>query len=127
MVIPLEVIEDKESERFKKPALLPVGKDGWKGRGWDENGGDIAEVMKDIDGLTVYYNSESKAMEQIKSRIRTDDASAAEKKYMSDCYIQALHMYFEFKDDPDYKNYVRRSMKALGKSMPVMISKLFRS
>src|SRR3989344_2978885 len=127
MLIPLEVIEDEESERFKKPALLPVGKDGWKGRGWDENGGDIAEVMKDIDGLTVYYNSESKALEQIKNRIRTDDAPAAEKKYMSDCYIQALHMYFEFKDEPDYKNYVRRSMKALGKSMPVMISKLFRS
>ena len=78
-------------------------------------GGDIAEVMKDIDGLTVYYNSESKALEQIKSRIRTDDKPLPkEKKYMSDCYIQALHMYFEFKDDPDYKNYVRRSMKALG-------------
>ncbi len=51
----------------------------------------------------------------------------AEKKYISDCYIQALHLYFEFKDESDYKNYVRRAMKALGKSMPAMISKQFRS
>ncbi len=125
--IHLEVVEDEDSERFKKPALLPVGRDGWKGRGWDENGLDVAEVTKDIDGLTVWYNSESKAWDQIKSRIRTDDISSAEKKYMSDCYIQALHMYFEFKDEADYKTYVRRSMKALGKSMPATISKLFRS
>ncbi len=119
--IHLEVVEDEDSERFKKPALLPVGRDGWKGRGWDENGLDVAEITKDIDGLTVWYNSESKAWDQIKSRIRTDDISSAEKKYMSDCYIQALHMYFEFKNEADYKTYVRRSMKALGKSMPATI------
>ena len=107
--------------------MWPVNHDGWKGRGWDENGIDIAEVVKDIDGLNVYYNSESKALELLKNRIRTEDMPVAEKKYISDCYIQALHLYFEFKDEPDYKNYVRRAMKALGKSMPAMISKQFRS
>lgn len=125
LLIPLEVIEDDESERFKKPALNPVNKDGWLGRGWDEN--DIAEVVKDIDGLNVYYNIDSRAWGLIKQRIRTDDVPPAEKKYMSDCYIQALHLYFEFKNESDYKIYVRRAMKALGKSMPTMISKLFRS
>ena len=123
----LEVVEDEESEKFKKPGMWPIGRDSWKARNWDENGADIAEVVKDIDGLNVYYNSESKALELLKSRIRTEDAPNAEKKYISDCYIQALHLYFEFKDESDYKNYVRRSMKALGKSMPVMIGKLFRS
>jgi hypothetical protein len=127
MLIHLEVVEDEKSEKFKKPSMWPVNRDGWKGRGWDESGMDIAEVVKDIDGLNVYYNSESKALELLKNRIRTEDMPAAEKKYISDCYIQALHLYFEFKDEPDYKNYVRRAMKALGKSMPAMLSKQFRS
>jgi len=125
ILVPLEVVEDKESERFKKPVPHPVNRDGWTGRGWDEN--DIAEVVKDIDGLNVYYNTDSRAWELIKQRIRTDDIPLAEKKYISDCYIHALHLYFEFKDDSEYKTYVRRAMKALGKSMPTMISKLFRS
>lgn len=127
MSIPLEVIEDKESEKFKKPPLSPINKEGWKSMGWDEDGSDIAEVRRDIDGLNVYYNSESRAWERIKNMIRTDDIPAAEKKYMSDCYIQALHLYFEFKDESDYRNYVRRAMKALGKSMPILIGKQFRS
>jgi hypothetical protein len=127
ILIHLEVVENEESEKFKKPGMLPIGRDLWKARGWGEDGLDIAEVVKDIDGLSVYYNSESKALELLKNRIRTEDMPLAEKKYISDCYIQALHLYFEFKDDSDYKNYVRRAMKALGKTMPVMLSKQFRS
>mgnify|MGYP001595872214 CR=1 FL=1 len=127
MLINLEVVEDEESEKFKKPGMWPIGRDGWKGRKWDENGTDIAEVVKDIDGLNVYYNSESKALELLKNRIRTEDMPTAEKKYISDCYIYSLHLYFEFKDELDYKNYVRRAMKAIGKSMPTMIGKQYRS
>ncbi len=127
MFIHLEVVEDEESAKFKKPAMIPIDHNDWKSRGWDESGMDIAEVVKDIDGLNVYYNSESKALELLKNKIRTEDILVAEKKYISDCYIQALHLYFEFKDEPDYKNYVRRAMKALGKSMPAMLSKQFSS
>jgi hypothetical protein len=125
--IPLEVIPEQGPKQFKKPEILPIGKDAWAGRGWDSEGLDIAEVVRDNDGLTVYYNSESRAWDQVKSRIRTDDIKKAEQKYISDCYIQALHLYFEFKGDNEYKTYIRRSMKAIGRSMPAMISKLFRS
>ena len=56
MLIHLEVVEDEESEKFKKPGMWPVNHDGWKGRGWDENGIYIEEVVIDIDLLNVYYN-----------------------------------------------------------------------
>jgi hypothetical protein len=121
----LEVVEDEKSERFKKPGIFPVYKTGWENKGWDEM--DIAEVVKDIDGLNVYYNAESKCLSIIKNMIRTDDIPLAENKYISDCYIQPLHLYFEFKNESGYKEYVRRAMKALGKSMPVTISRNFRS
>lgn len=127
LFIHLEIVEDEESEKFNRPPMQPVSREGWKARGWDEEGTDIAEVIRDVDGITVYYNSESKALGLLKSRIRTDDIVMAEKKYISDCYIEALHLYFEFKDDPDYKNFIRRAMKALGKSMPIFLSKQFRS
>ncbi len=127
IVIGLDVVEDKKTEKFKRPELIPVETiEDWKARGWDVAGADIAEVVRDADGLTVYYNPKSTTWEAIKNKLRSADLPLAEKKYMADCYIQSLHLYFEFKDESDYKNYVRRSMKALGKTMPAQYLRLFR-
>ena len=125
-LLPLEVIEDEDAAKFNKPKIIPIGKDGWISRGWDEEGGDIAEVKKDMDGITVYYNSESQVWDFIKRSIRSDDILGAEKMYITQCYLQALHLYIEFKEDEDYVSLVRRSMKAFGKSLQRLIITRFR-
>ena len=131
--IPIEIVPSKESSRLNKPELNPVDKDGWPTFSWDED--DIARVDSSREGLIVHINIDSKPLKTLERQVGFDKQMSAKDKYIADCYMYALYLYFELQDgkeeatdeneklkDEDGK-ILSAAMRAIGKALPGMIRK----
>ena len=132
--IPIEIVPSKESSRLNKPKLNPVDKDGWPTFSWDED--DIASVDSSRGGLIVNINVDSKPLKTLERQVGFDKQMSAKDKYIADCYMYALYLYFELQDgkeetaDEDEKlkdedgKILSAAMRAIGKALPGMIRKI---
>ena len=135
LTIPIEVVASKESSKLNKPKPNPVYKDDWPTFSWDEN--DIASVDSSrTGGLIVNINVDSKPLKTLEKQVGFDKQESAKNKYIADCYMYALYLYFELQDgkeeaadeneklkDEDGK-ILSSAMRAIGKALPGMIRKI---
>ncbi len=121
--IPVEIVSPKESSKLNEPKRNIVHKRDWQNYGWNEN--DIASVDSSrTEGLIVNLNADSKPLQDLKKIVGIDKVESARDKYIADCYIYSLYLYFELKNDPEKDKMIGSAMRAIGKAMPSMVRKI---
>ena len=133
--IPVEIVTPKESSGLDKPQLNPVEEIDWPTFNWDEN--DVASVDSSrTEGLIVNINVDSKPLKTLEKQVGFDKRENARDKYIADCYIYALYLYFELQGKEEKMGdengklkdedgeILRSAMCAIGKALPGMIRKI---
>ncbi len=122
-VVPVEIISPKESSKLNEPKRKLVYEVDWPNYDWNEN--DIASVDSSrTEGLIVNLNADSKPLKDLKKMVGIDKVESARDKYIADCYIYSLYLYFELKNEAEKDKMLSSAMRAIGKAMPSMIRKI---
>lgn len=122
-IIPAEIVSPKESSKLNEPKRNLVGEADWQNHDWGEN--DIASVHSSrTEGLIVNLNIDSKPLKDLKKMVGIDKIESARNKYLADCYIYSLYLYFELKNEDDKDKMLGYAMRAIGKAMPGLIRKI---
>ena len=133
--IPVEIVASKDSSKLNKPKWNLVEEDDWEKFNWDEN--DIARVDSSrTEGLIVHINIDSKPLKTLEKSVSFGKREGARDKYIVDCYMYALYLYFELQGDgqktrdeneklkDEDGKILGSAMRAIGKALPGMIRKI---
>ncbi len=100
------------------PERKYIRKEGWEDRGW--TGSDIAEVVKDQVGITVYMNEEPDVLAEFPKRnpkfSSGEMMSIVKKRFFASVFLYAIAMFFELENEPEKRDWaIPNSLKAISK------------
>lgn len=112
----------------KLPERKYIPKEDWMKEEWSSPSGkkwtglDIAEVVEDQDGITVYINKEPDVLIEFPKRNPKFDSgemmSAIQKRFFASVYLYSIAMFFEMRNEPEKREWaIPASMRAISKFM----------
>lgn len=111
---------------LKLPERKYIPKIDWLREDWASPSGkrwtglDIAEVVEDQEGITVYINKEPDVLTEFPKRnpkyASGDMMSIIQKRFFASIYLYAIAMFFEMKNEPEKRDWaIPNSLKAISK------------
>ena len=111
---------------LKLPERKYIPKEDWMKEDWASPSGkrwtglDIAEVVEDQEGITVYINKEPDVLTEFPKRnpkyASGDMMSILQKRFFASIYLYAIAMFFEMKNEPEKRDWaIPNSLKAISK------------
>ncbi len=111
---------------LKLPERKYIPKTDWIRDDWTSPSGsrwiglDIAEVVEDQEGITVYINKEPDVLAEFPKRnpryASGDMMATIQKRFFASIYLYAIAMFFEMKSEPEKRDWaIPASMRAISK------------
>lgn len=111
---------------LKLPERKYIPKTDWTRDDWTSPSGsrwtglDIAEVVEDQEGITVYINKEPNVLAEFPKRnpryASGDMTATIQKRFFASIYLYAIAMFFEMKSEPEKRDWaIPNSLKAISK------------